>query len=239
MFSYFGSKSKIVKHYPAPTLKTIIEPFAGAAWYSLTHYAPDVQVILCDKNPIIAGLWRWMIRVTPQEALAIPEPKPGDDIRELPICQEVRWWLGFWINHGSSSPRNIATEWSVGKGKETRIPFAKQRLADFCLKIRHWKILEGDWFNIPNQLATWFIDPPYQFGGSNYVYNAINYKRLAHWAKSRRGQVVVCEGEGADWMQFSPLIRSGNVSAYTRKRRGGYSELMWYRAYPLQTKETN
>jgi len=35
MWSYYGSKSKVVKHYPKPKYDLIIEPFAGAAWYSV------------------------------------------------------------------------------------------------------------------------------------------------------------------------------------------------------------
>jgi len=35
MFSYYGSKSKLAQHYPTPKYDTIVEPFAGAAGYSL------------------------------------------------------------------------------------------------------------------------------------------------------------------------------------------------------------
>jgi len=34
MFSYYGSKSKIVDYYPPPKHKRIIEPFAGSARYT-------------------------------------------------------------------------------------------------------------------------------------------------------------------------------------------------------------
>ncbi len=42
MFSYYGSKSKIVKHYPPPEYDTIIEPFAGSARYALMYYNKNV-----------------------------------------------------------------------------------------------------------------------------------------------------------------------------------------------------
>jgi len=49
MFSYYGSKSKIVDCYPAPRYDKIIEPFAGSARYSLKwwnrEYALDVDFI--------------------------------------------------------------------------------------------------------------------------------------------------------------------------------------------------
>lgn len=37
MFSYYGSKSKIVSLYPKPRYNLVIEPFAGCAWYSLLY----------------------------------------------------------------------------------------------------------------------------------------------------------------------------------------------------------
>lgn len=35
MWSYYGTKKKIAKYYPSPQYDKIIEPFAGAAQYSL------------------------------------------------------------------------------------------------------------------------------------------------------------------------------------------------------------
>lgn len=35
MWTYYGTKKRIAKNYPAPIYDTIIEPFAGAAQYSL------------------------------------------------------------------------------------------------------------------------------------------------------------------------------------------------------------
>ena len=42
MFSYYGSKNKIAKLYPLPKYDLIIEPFAGAAWYSVLHRYKNV-----------------------------------------------------------------------------------------------------------------------------------------------------------------------------------------------------
>ena len=48
MFSYYGSKSKIIKHYPKPTTLKIREPFAGSARYSEMYWeTPDI--ILVEK----------------------------------------------------------------------------------------------------------------------------------------------------------------------------------------------
>jgi hypothetical protein len=38
-----------------------VEPFAGAAGYSLRHYLHDV--VLVERDPRIAGVWRYLLRV--------------------------------------------------------------------------------------------------------------------------------------------------------------------------------
>ena len=55
--------------------------------------------------------------------------------------------------------------------------------------------------------ATWFIDPPYQYGGNHYVVNDVDYHELAAWCKQRKGQVIVCENTKATWLDFTPLTR--------------------------------
>jgi site-specific DNA-adenine methylase len=37
MFSYYGTKKRIVNKYPEPKYDKIIEPFCGAAQYSLKY----------------------------------------------------------------------------------------------------------------------------------------------------------------------------------------------------------
>ena len=58
MFSYYGSKSKIVDYYPPPKHKRIIEPFAGSARYSLKYWQNDV--LLVDKYEVVVNLWKWL-----------------------------------------------------------------------------------------------------------------------------------------------------------------------------------
>jgi hypothetical protein len=55
-------------------------------------------------------------------------------------------------------------------------------------KIKHWKIICGDYSEAPDIDATWFIDPPYKGeSGMGYGYgsNLINYDKLAVWSKRR------------------------------------------------------
>jgi 16S rRNA G966 N2-methylase RsmD len=75
--------------------------------------------------------------------------------------------------------------------------------------IRHWKIIEGDFVCAPDIAGTWFVDPPYQVAGKHYVHtlSADDYARLALWCRDRKGQVMVCENEGADWLPFEPFAR--------------------------------
>jgi 16S rRNA G966 N2-methylase RsmD len=106
-----------------------------------------------------------------------------------------------------TGPRNIPTPWSkrdsgggVGWIKEKR-----QRVAEQVEHIKHWKIHYVDRLGqIPNQEATWFIDPPYQDAGKSYKHGSQNldFSQLATWILMRRGQSIVCENDGADWFRF-------------------------------------
>jgi site-specific DNA-adenine methylase len=69
MWGYYGSKSKIVKHYPAPKYGTIIEPFAGTAQYALMYW--DRDVILIDKYEVICNLWKWLQTCSKADILSI------------------------------------------------------------------------------------------------------------------------------------------------------------------------
>jgi len=60
MWSYYGSKKKkIAKLYPFPKYELIIEPFAGAAWYSVLHR--DKNILLNEKYIVIYNIWNWLI----------------------------------------------------------------------------------------------------------------------------------------------------------------------------------
>jgi 16S rRNA G966 N2-methylase RsmD len=70
--------------------------------------------------------------------------------------------------------------------------------------IRHWRISHTSYENIPNENATWFIDPPYQKAGKTYKESSknIDFNHLSEWCKERQGEVIVCENLGADWLPF-------------------------------------
>ena len=87
-FGFYGGKWRdALKHYPAPSHATIVEPFAGSAGYSV-RYA-NRRVVLCELDPVIAGVWRYLIRVKPAEILAIPDLDPDGSIDDLKVCDEA------------------------------------------------------------------------------------------------------------------------------------------------------
>ena len=60
-----GGKWRSAPRYPQPRYQTIIEPFAGSAGYSLRYV--DRDVILIDKDEIIAGTWHYLVNVREDE----------------------------------------------------------------------------------------------------------------------------------------------------------------------------
>ena len=62
MFSYYGSKSKLVKHYPPPTCNKIIEPLAGSARYALEYFEKDV--LLVDAYEVIVEIGIFGMEIT-------------------------------------------------------------------------------------------------------------------------------------------------------------------------------
>lgn len=202
-FSYFGAKKMHAWRYPAPEHDTIIEPFAGAAGYSTGYFRR--KVILCEKNPRVAALWRYLIKVSPEEIERLPLLARGDVITDLPgLCEEQRTLLGFRIGQGTQSPRNKVSPW----GADLWHARARAILAKQVELIRHWQVIEGDYTNAPDIKATWFIDPPYQVEGFRYPSSAdrIDFPALGSWCKARKGLVMVCEQQGADWLPFVPFF---------------------------------
>lgn len=226
-FRYYGGKQRAARTYPAPMRDRVIEPFAGAAGYSMLH--ADRDVLLIDKYPVIAGIWRYLIAVSPSEIQRIPSV---DSVNDLPawVPQEARWLVGFWMNDGTTRPCvtlssglagfRAAGHKTIGWGQHT-----KDRIAGQVDKIRHWRVIEGDYTEAPDVDATWFIDPPYAGkAGSYYVRGSkdLDYAALGAWCRARRGQVMVCEAAGADWLPF--VQRQGIKAGFSK---GASSEALW------------
>lgn len=210
MFSYYGSKAKIARLYPAPTHKVIIEPFAGAAWYSVLHRSHNV--LLNEKYSTLFNIWHWLINEATQEViLKNREFYLGQNIRTCNIAKSHQDLIGFLINRGSSTPKVTVPQWSCQVKSNPYFAstpyYALTQIAKMLPEIKHWGITLGDYRELPDVEATWFIDPPYQYGGEYYVVNDINYHELAEWCKQRKGQVIVCENTKASWLDFVPLTK--------------------------------
>lgn len=233
-FTYFGGKWRAAPKYPPPIYDTIVEPFAGSAGYSLRY--PERKIILVEKSPAIAGIWRYLIGASEKEILSLPLLEPGQSVDTLDVCQEARWLIGMWVQSGRPSPRANRTPdrhlVSSGTTAESWGPLAQKRISQQQRWIRHWQIVEGDYSLAPNVEATWFVDPPYEHAGMAYPCGAgdIDFCELGAWCRSLCGQVMVCEKLPVEWLAFAPFgAFSANMSATGRTRS---AEALWMNDWP-------
>ncbi len=216
MFSYYGSKSKIVDYYPPPKLGKIIEPFAGSAKYSLKYFDRDVTLI--EKNKQIYNIWIFLQSASEKDINQLPRLVKGDDIRALNLSQVEKDFLGMMFgNAGAVSPCYTVSSFGDYRLRGDSLGIVAKNI----WKIKHWTIVNADCFHWKNENATWFIDPPYQFGGHKYKHGnkEIDFNFLADWCKSRNGQVIVCENTKADWLPFNVLTERCDNSANAHKQR--------------------
>ena len=204
--------------YPGPKYDLIVEPFCGAAGYAVRHHTK--RVLLIDANEKVCGVWQYLIRTSAQEIRSLPLLALGEDVQTLRISQEARWLLGFWCNAGATAPRR-----RLGRASNSRAgawgEFIRERLARQVDHIRHWQVLHGDYTQAPDVAATWFIDPTYEKQGHHYPHRIRDFVALATWCRSRLGQVMVCESEGATWLPFEPVT---TVVGATHKKT---TEMLW------------
>lgn len=208
---YYGGKWRSVHagRYPQPLHSTIVEPFAGAAGYAC-HY-PHLNVLLVERYPVLAEMWRWLIAATPDDVRRIPLV---DSVDDLPRWTDygARTLVGFSMNAATSSPRRTLSTAARKLRENGRQLYGwtealRERVASQVSRIKHWQIIEGDYTAAPNVEATWFIDPPYVMAGNHYPHGAseIHYAELAAWCRARKGQPIVCEQAGAKWLPFRTL----------------------------------
>jgi hypothetical protein len=208
-FGYFGGKWRdALRHYPAPRHDTIIEPFAGSAGYSLRY--PSKRVVLCEIDLTIASIWHYLIHVSAEEVLAIPDVPLDGTIDDLRLAEEPRALVGMWLNRGVARPRKSPSKWMRDRIRPGSFwgERVRQTIASQLEHIRHWQIHNCSYDVTPfSDDATWFIDPPYMGAGHHYRHGAdgLEFEELAVWCRSRPGQVIACENEGATWLPFRHL----------------------------------
>lgn len=224
MFSYYGSKSKIARLYPTPQFFTIVEPFAGAAHYSLFHskFNPGkYRVVLFEKSRDTFLCWKWLQSVSADELLSLPIPGPKQPIPTF-SDRGKSVFLSFTLNQGTARPRK-----KVGgmKGCSVeRVSSRLERTATLLPIIRDWEIFNSSYSNAPDIEATWFVDPPYyqeKWGEYAHGPKEINYMRLAEWCKARKGQTIVAENDDAPWLPFKSLTTCAGQRATSKLRNEG------------------
>jgi site-specific DNA-adenine methylase len=227
-FPYFGSKWKLAPKYPEPLHETIVEPFAGSACYSLFY--PEKKIVLNDLNPFIVGIWRYLIDTPEDEILRLPLLKSGQDLRELDIPQGAQWLIGIWIFSGIPHMRYVTykSQESINARAAKSMTWGdpvKRRIVEQQECIRHWKVSETDYRDLSQETVTWFVDPPYQVAGKGYKFQP-DFRSMGDWCRSLPGQVIVCEQEGADWMDFRPFREiQGGAGIY--RKSVSKQEMIW------------
>lgn len=206
-FPYYGSMWNRARHFPAPQHDVVKEPFAGSAGYSLFYDCRRVD--LFDIDPIICGVWDYLLSVNPTEIHALPDmPEVGDSVDNYSLPQEAKWLIGFWLNRGSAQPKKSRTAFSARNDRAQLLwgRKAKERIIGQLPMIEEgWTITEGSYDIAPNEEATWLIDWPYRDKGKYYRFPLTDFDAPSKWVRTREGLVMVCEQEGADCLPFVPL----------------------------------
>jgi hypothetical protein len=228
-WNYYGGKFRVAPKYPAPRHPLIVEPFAGAAGYALRHH--DRKVLLIDKDPVIAEVWRFLIGASPADVRAIPLAESTADLPDS-VRDGARWIVGFNPNFAKATPStrlSSGSRWNLARGQmmygwghERR-----ERVASQVEHIKHWQVMCADYQLAPDVPATWFVDPPYQRAGVHYRHGskAIDFSHLGEWCRTRQGQTIVCEAEGADWLPFSAL---GEIKSFGKGGLVKVSREVWW-----------
>ncbi len=226
-WNYYGGKFRIAPRYPAPLHDTIVEPFAGAAGYSLRHHTRNV--VLVDTYDAITELWRYLIGASSSDILGIPIVGAVADL-PTSTCEGARLLVAWNMNSASAAPctresagvkRQRATGRTMAGWSEAR----RARCAEQVSHIKHWRVVKGHYADIPPIQATWFVDPPYNNSAGGYYKHsakAIDFGALGAWCQRLPGQVIVCENEGATWLPFRPFLDANGMHGVSR-------EVVWTR----------
>lgn len=217
MFYYYGAKRRLARHYPPPQHDLIVEPFAGAAGYSMfwLPQRPTARAILVEKDERVAEVWRRLLGMSPEEIHAYPLPLAGEATSDRLIMLAAASNAVGVCTHMKVSPRmRIEVE------RMLRSAASLRRACGERVEVRL-----GDYTTAPDVEATWFVDPPYspqprdaktaRPGGMGYApgcsSDGIDYAVLGEWCRARRGQVIVCEADGAAWLPFQRLRSGANT----------------------------
>lgn len=176
--------------YPPPQKgNVVIEPFAGSATYS-TYHEPEVAVLV-DKDPVIVGIWHYLINASEQQIASLPTfgDKDGYDYGDFDkvmadLEPAERDLIGFWIAKGIVRPTKSLGVWFMKHHQDNCClvwnAHVKDRIMTQLSKIRNWQVILGNYDSFDKQHLsplsqqsiktesvnafknqTYFIDPPY------------------------------------------------------------------------------
>ena len=146
MFSYYGSKSKIVNLYPKPKFDKIIEPFAGSARYSLKYF--DKDILLIDMYDILIDVWHYLQNVKEIELLKLTKLKLKYRLSDIIDKNTIEYkFLGYLTQAGQGKPSDtLSSMRDIDYFK-----FQISNIAKQLYKIRHWIIIKDDYKNLQNK----------------------------------------------------------------------------------------
>ena len=229
MFDYYGSKNSLARKYQYPRYNCIVEPFAGSAGYSVYHLSrnKDLTAILCDKSEEVVNAWKRLKEYKPEDLLNAQIPKVGETTND------------FFVKMSSTSNAAMkCKKMTVSKMMAHAYPVMMKRMARLLRILPRIEVIHGSYEDLQDIEATWFVDPPYQrrkgssCNGDGYAKGCravdIDFQKLGDWCKCRKGQCIVCEKEGADWLPFRPFAIPTNSLDVK------YTEVVWTSLPDLQ-----
>ena len=207
MFYYYGRKGNSAKTYPPPDYPIVIEPFGGSMGYTM-HHRPRFAIGI-DADPTVVDLWHRLTTMSIDDIDNHPGPILGQATHDF-------WHIVAAASDGNlnTTYRTATTELVKRFERQRRLALRHHLYASRSVIYRH-----GDYTVAPDIEGTWFIDPPY-LHSTGYRHRP-DVESLARWVRTRRGQVIVCEGEGADWLRFVEHARPPSIGNTHR------AELIW------------
>ena len=229
-FPYKGSKRRLSKRLPADYFP-VIEPFAGSASFA-TEYALGKRAILCDMDPKIAAVWRWL-RDDTSEFIELPDRLvAGTLVSEVMkgFSQPAKDFMRLWAGGGRGMDNKVQNRADGGLHPMHGVWEARTRglLNDQRKQIAQWEILCSSYRDVPNQTATWFIDPPYH-GRKYYRYNALDTDKFICFVLERRGLSITTVGDSRIVIPGAELLELERTTGVTRTNKERFTERIYIR----------
>lgn len=212
MFYYYGAKNLLSRYYPNPEYNVILEPFAGSAAYSCYHLSKNdkLSAILCDKDEFVAQAWDFLLNCSESDILNFPTPDIGEYAYDFLIKTCA-------VSNASSKCNKM----KYTERLDRVFQIQKRRIIKLLPIRSRIKFIYGNYDSVDDVEGTWFIDPPYQIvnkngsvfqNGDGYSKSCnsanMDFGELSKFCLDRKGQLIVCEKEGSDWLPFTEFRKN-------------------------------